>query len=129
MYKGLGTVKSIQVLLEYLSLRTQMREATRLAGLVVVVVVLTTGVDAEQKSIDIVTTVPSCPWPCPDYHQPVCGNNGKTYANPCRLHEAIACENSCIQQVAVGPCGEWLAWTNVCIYLCVFHCLFCCSLT
>ncbi|KAK8392379.1 hypothetical protein O3P69_014620 [Scylla paramamosain] len=79
----------------------EMREAARVVALVVV---FAAGVAAQQNDTRSAVPVPSCPWPCSDYHQPVCGNNGKTYANPCRLHEAAACENPCIKQMSVGPC-------------------------
>ena len=47
-----------------------------------------------------------CPEICPLIYAPVCGSNGKTYANNCSL-EVDACKTGQdIKFVHNGPCGE-----------------------
>uniref|UniRef100_A0A8C7YDA0 Kazal-like domain-containing protein n=1 Tax=Oryzias sinensis TaxID=183150 RepID=A0A8C7YDA0_9TELE len=50
----------------------------------------------------------SCdPLECDDTYKPLCGRNGRTYANDC-LRRKAECEMKTLISIrSQGPCGEW----------------------
>ncbi|XP_068209933.1 PI-actitoxin-Avd5a-like [Palaemon carinicauda] len=59
-------------------------------------------VESKGRPQNASTTV--CSEVCPFNYEPVCGNNGKTYANSC-LFEAAACRDPLIKIAHQGPCA------------------------
>ena len=41
---------------------------------------------------------------CPDHMHLVCGNDGRTYHNPCQLHQTACIEQRHIKVAEKGPC-------------------------
>merc|ERR1712055_1101663 len=61
--------------------------------------------------------VEECPESCPDYDDPICGSDGKTYSCHCQLRQAnclLSNSSEKITRVHKGPCTEEAAPVNRC---------------
>merc|ERR1711921_64277 len=47
-----------------------------------------------------------CIIPCPRHYKPLCGSDGKTYANECSMRVAACEKNEAIVAVRIGKCPD-----------------------
>uniref|UniRef100_A0A914WHI2 Kazal-like domain-containing protein n=1 Tax=Plectus sambesii TaxID=2011161 RepID=A0A914WHI2_9BILA len=70
----------------------------------------------ESAALPVIATSLDCKAPCVDDYKPVCGNDGKTYANQCKLSAAM-CLSGQLKMAYDGECCDIQCptqWSPVC---------------